>query len=143
MQLLNESVCERESAFEFASYVNRIRIRCVCACVRVIGRLSDWRQIAPRRRLITVHNCSAHKSCGEMKFGQLVAPASTASDPKSAMLAVAPRHDGHELDARVTFATAWQVICLRTSLPPSFRLSLSLSLLLHSQLSHRPTRFAA
>lgn len=95
----------------------------MCACVRVIGRLSDWRQIAPCRRLITVHNCSGHKSCGEMKFGQLVAPASTASDPKSAMLAVAPRHDGHELDARVTFATAWQVICLRPFLPPSLPLS--------------------
>lgn len=87
MQLLNE----RETEIEFASYVNRIRIRCVCACVRVIGRLSDWRQIAPCRRLITVHNCSGHKSCGEMKFGQLVAPASTATDPKSAMLAVAQR----------------------------------------------------
>lgn len=118
MQLLNE----RETEIEFASYVNRIRIRCVCACVRVIGRLSDWRQIAPCRRLITVHNCSGHKSCGEMKFGQLVAPASTATDPKSAMLAVAQR--------RWARTGRTRNLChgLASYLPPSLPCNLLLSL---------------
>lgn len=108
---------------EFASYVNQIRFRCVCACACdwPIVRFFDWRQIAPCLRLITVHNCSGHKSCCEMKFGQLVAPASTASDRKSAMLAVAP--------CRWARTGRTRNLChglaryLPTSLPPSLILS--------------------
>lgn len=101
--------------------------------VRVIGRLCNCPigvKLRSCRRLITVHDCSCsgHKSCGEMPFGQLVATASTASDPKSAMPAVATMNDGHELDARVTFAT--DSLAQAVSLAPSSSSSRSHSLAL-------------
>lgn len=100
--------------------------------VRVIGRLCNCPigvKLRSCRRLITVHDCSCsgHKSCGEMPFGQLVATASTASDPKSAMPAVATMNDGHELDARVTFATDSLAHKLFRSLPLPLPLALTLS----------------